>query len=139
VEEYIIEKNDEGFFVKDSSEKYTIRLDQRIFNFVIRIVKYLKSIQKSVLNNVIINQLAKSVTSIGANYEEAQGASSKKDFIAKVAISHREAKETNYWLRIIKESDLNKSSELDYLLQESLEIRNILGSIVGKARNNLGK
>ena len=69
--------------------------------------------------------------------EEAQGASSKKDFIAKTAIAHREAKETNYWLRIVKGSDIDTSTDLDFLIQESMELRNILGSIVGKVRKNM--
>ena len=124
------------YFVKDFNNKYEISIDKRIFNFVIRVIKYLKNIQKSEINRVIIYQLTKSVTSTGANYEEAQGGSSRKDFLAKISISHREAKETNYWLRIIKDSEIDNSGELNDLIQESLEIRNILGSIVGKVRRS---
>ena len=134
--DYIIEKNDNRFFIKESGKEYNIPLEKRIFDFVIRVIKYLKIIQKSTINNVIVYQLTKAATSEGANYEEAQGASSKNDFIAKTAIAHREAKEAHYWLRIIKGSDIDVGTELEYLIQESKELRNILGSIVGKARKN---
>jgi len=124
------------YFVKDRLTKYEIPLDNRIFNFVTRVIKYLNKFQNSTINNVIIFQLTKASSSIGVNYEEAQGASSRKDFISKVALSHREAKESHYWLRLIKSSEIDDKDELNYLIRESFEIRNILGSIVGKARRN---
>lgn len=136
MENYVLEEKSDGFYVKEASIKYDIPLQQRIFNFVVRAIKYLKTLQKSNISNVIIYQLTKAATSEGANYEEAQGASSKNDFISKTAIAHREAKEANYWLRVIKGSDIDDSEELDYLICESAELRNILGSIVGKARKN---
>jgi four helix bundle protein len=134
--EYEVKKEDGKFFVKEKLGKYETPLDNRIFNFVVRVIKYLKKFPNSTINNVIIFQLTKAASSIGANYDEAQGASSKNDFIAKVAIAHREAKESHYWLRLIKGSELHNDQELDFLIQESFEIRNILGSIVGKARRN---
>ena len=137
--DYEIQFENGNYVVRDKLGEYDVPLDKRIFNFVIRVIKHLKNHPSSTINNVIIFQLTKSSSSIGANYEEAQGASSKSDFIAKVAISHREAKESNYWLRLIKGSEIDNSDELTYLIQESLEIRNILGSIVGKARRNREK
>jgi len=80
--------------------------------------------------------LAKSSTSSGANYEEAQGGSSKADFNNKVRISLREMRESNYWLRLIK-SILDKPillNDLEYLLDESNQLKNILGSIGTKTR-----
>jgi len=135
MERYSVEKTKEGFKVKEVSKKYDIPLQQRIFNFSVRIIKYLRTLKKSNINNIVIYQLAKSATSAGANYEEAQGASSKNDFLSKISIAHREAKETNYWLRIIKVSEIDQNEELEYLIQESEELRNILGSIVGKVRS----
>ena len=134
VEISVIDRENGFWVVKDINSNYVISLDKRIFNFVIKSIKYLKNIEKSIINNVIIYQLTKCSSSMGANYEEAQGASSKRDFLSKVSISHREAKETNYWLRIIKEADIDNSNELENLLAESYELRNILGSIVGKIR-----
>jgi len=131
-----IELKNESWIIKDVNTNYEISLDKRIFNFVIRVIKYLKTIEKSVINNVISYQLAKCSSSMGANYEEAQGASSRKDFLHKVAISHREAKETNYWLRVVKGAEIDDSKELDYLINESRELKKILGSIVGKVRKS---
>ena len=84
--------------------------------------------------NVVRYQLAKSSTSAGANYEEAQAGSSKPDFNNKVRISLREMRESNYWLRVIK-ATLPKSKfedELNYLIDESEQLKKILGSIVTK-------
>jgi four helix bundle protein len=74
-------------------------------------------------------QLAKSATSVGANYEEAQGAYSKEDFSYKISICFREAKESNYWLRIMKAADISNSPDLDDLIQESNELKNIFGTM----------
>ena len=133
---YEISLDNGNYVIREQSGKYEIPLSERIFKFVIRVIKYLKKFKQSTINNVIIFQLTKASSSIGANYDEAQGASSKNDFIAKVAIAHREAKESHYWLRIVKGSEIDDCDELIWLIQESFEIRNILGSIVGKARRN---
>jgi four helix bundle protein len=85
--------------------------------------------------SIIKYQLTKSATSSGANYEEAQAGSSKADFINKVRISLREMRESNYWLRILKGIELEPNQELDFLIQESKELKLILGSIVQKARS----
>jgi len=79
--------------------------------------------------------LVHSGASIGANMEETTAASSKQDFIYKTNISHREARESNYWLRLIKESGMINSLQLDELITESHEIMKILGAIVSKARS----
>jgi four helix bundle protein len=80
---------------------------------------------------VIKPQLIKSSTSFGANYEEAQGAVSKADFGNKVGISLKEMRESNYWLRILKELYSN-NPEILRLEKESSELKNILGSIHSK-------
>jgi len=89
--------------------------------------------------SVVRYQLAKSSTSSGANYEEAQAASSKPDFIYKNEISLREMRESNYWLRLLAATDqpnkLNRE-ELKYLESESEELKKILGSIVSKSKQN---
>ena len=80
----------------------------------------------------------KSAGSSGANYEEAQAGSSKADFIYKVEISLREMRESNFWLRLLKETGdkLNKLiiSELTELINESEELKKILGSIIVKVK-----
>ena len=107
-------------------------LEKRTFRFSVDVIKFLKTIKYSKENDVIKYQLAKSATSIGANYEEAQGAYSKEDFKYKIGICFRESKESNYWLRIIKATEISNSENLNYLLQESKEIKSIFGSIMKK-------
>lgn len=110
-------------------------LADRLFEFAVRVVEFLKTIPYSPENKVIRTQLAKSATSSGANYEESQGGASRLEFTNKVRISTREMRESNYWLRITKrtvgEIDI---SEIDFLIRESFELKSILGSIVQKCR-----
>jgi len=105
---------------------------ERTFNFGVRCLKFLRTLPSSYEYQIIKYQLGKSSTSIGANYEEAQGGSSKADFKNKVRISLKEARESNYWLRVLKALDENPNTELDFLVNESREIKNILASILKK-------
>jgi len=114
-------------------------LEERTFNFAVEVVKFLKNIKYSKENEVIKYQLVKSATSIGANYEEAQGAYSRDDFKYRIGIYFREAKESNYWIRIIKAADISKSEALEHLIKESDELKKIFSSIMKKVhkRNDL--
>jgi len=80
-------------------------------------------------------QVLRSGTSIGANVEEAIGAISKKEFISKLQISYKEARETKYWLRLFKECGIAKRGKLDDLLGECDEILRILTSILNSSKN----
>jgi four helix bundle protein len=110
-------------------------LAERLFEFAVRVIEFLKTIPYSPENKVIRTQLAKSSTSSGANYEESQGGSSKLEFGNKVRIAAREMRESNYWLRIVNRtiSEVNVSKN-KYLIIESSELLNILGSIAQKFR-----
>jgi len=110
-------------------------LEERLFNFAVRTIKYIRTLPKDTEYQVIKYQLAKSSTSSGANYEEAQAGSSKPDFTNKVRISLREMRETNYWLRITDGISNDVDEELRLLIQESKELKLILGAIVQKSRN----
>ena len=72
----------------------------------------------------------RSGTSIGANVEDASAAQSKKDFVSKMSIASKEARETNYWLRLLRDSDLCKKIDFSNLINESEELIKILTSIV---------
>ena len=109
-------------------------LQKRLFDFAVKVLRFLPKLPKIPEFSIIRYQLAKSSTSSGANYEEAQAGSSKADFNNKVRISLREMRESNYWLRLIK-SVLNQKtslSDLNFLIDESNQLKNILGSIVTK-------
>jgi four helix bundle protein len=108
---------------------------KRTFNFGISCLKFLRKLESNPENNLIRFQLGKSCTSVGANYEESQAGSSKADFTNKVKIALREARETNYWLRVLKELNESNDESLELLIKESQELKNILGAIVVKSNN----
>ena len=108
---------------------------KRTFNFGISCLKFLRKLESNPENNLIRFQLGKSCTSVGANYEESQAGYSKADFTNKVKIALREARETNYWLRVLKELNDSNDVSLELLIKESQELKNILGAIVVKSNN----
>ena len=109
-------------------EKKNIR--ERSFDFAVRVIKFVQKFLKNQASNRIGGQLLDAATSVGANVEEATGGFSKRDFTYKMGVALKEIRESNYWLRLIKASNLAKGDELDYLLKESEELRRILTSIV---------
>ena len=114
-------------------------LSERLFNFAIDVINYLRCIKNYPEINVVKYQLTKSATSSGANYEEAQGASSKSDFLNKVRISLKEMRESNYWLRILYRIEIINPQLNTKLLDESEELKKILGAItskIGKQRDS---
>ena len=106
-------------------------LQKRLFRFSVEVIKEVRNLPNSKEYQVISYQLLKSATSVGANYEEAQGAVSKADFSNKVGIALKEIRETNYWIRILIEllekENIWKENEI-----ESKELMNVLGSIYSK-------
>ncbi len=112
-------------------------LQDRLFVFAVKVLKFLQKLPGTPEYKTIRYQLSKSATSSGANYEESQAGSSKPDFTNKVRIALREMRESNYWLRIIDaiNDNLNNSSELQWLIKESTELKKILGSIVTRSKN----
>ncbi|HLX59645.1 MAG TPA: four helix bundle protein [Planctomycetota bacterium] len=112
-------------------------IQSRTFSFALRIIKLCRALEDGPrVGWSISRQLMKSGTSIGANMEEATAAQSKADFISKVQISLKEARETNYWLRLLSAAEIIDSSKLTEITNESDELCRILGSIVVSAKNN---
>ncbi len=110
-------------------------LSKRLFTFSVKIIRFLRTLPYETEYKVIRYQLIKSATSVGANYQEAQAASSKADFHNKVKIALKEMMESRYWLKIIKGiTDTNISDELTFLINESDELNKILGSIALKTK-----
>jgi four helix bundle protein len=103
-------------------------LQERLFRFAVDVLKVLRSIRGGNDLRIIGFQLGKSSTSAGANYEEAQAAVSRADFGYKVCTSLKEMRESNYWLRILKEM-YPENNEILRMETESFELKNILGSI----------
>ncbi len=119
------------------NEKYDIH--ERIFNFIITVINFLNKIPKSSTNLIFIGQCTRSVTSIGANDQEADGALTKKDFIHGFTIVRKEGKETIFWLRLIGKTNLRFEFETESLIKEGNEIVAIISTIIKNASNNLSK
>ncbi|MFH1387594.1 MAG: four helix bundle protein [bacterium] len=112
---------------------------ERLLKFGIRIVRICRILAKNYDNRVIADQLIRSGTSVGANMQEADSASSRRDFINKVTIAKKEVQETNYWLKIIKGSEMVNNEvnchEIESLIIESAELTKIIGSILANTKN----
>lgn len=118
-------------FIK--KQKYD--LEERTAKFGESIIEFCKSIHQDVISKPIISQLIRSGTSIGANYMEANGASSKRDFQNKIFICKKESQETKHWLRMVLKYDPNTKIKTQKLWKEAQELTLIFGKIVSKLRN----
>ena len=112
-------------------------LEERVEKFGEDIIGLAKKIKISLINKSIIDQLIRSSTSIGANYFEANGSSSKKDFINKLAISKKEAIETQHWLRMLIKTDSYLEDEIKKLWNEAKQLGMILSTIISNVRNKV--
>ena len=113
-------------------------IKDRTFEFAARIVRLCRALEESTgVSRTLANQLLRSGTSIGANVEEAHGSHSKPDFIAKMSIATKEARETNYWLRLLATADVVPADKLIDITDESNQLIAILTTIVKRSRENL--
>ncbi|PIV01423.1 four helix bundle protein [Candidatus Shapirobacteria bacterium CG03_land_8_20_14_0_80_39_12] len=104
-------------------------LEERTAKFSENLIELCKKVLKNTITIPIIDQLIRSGTSIGANYVEASGASSKKDFKNKIYICLKEAKETKYWLRLLAKAEESSKDECRKLWQEAHELTLIFSKI----------
>jgi four helix bundle protein len=111
-------------------------LDKRLFDFAVNIVRYILTLPVKKEFDVFRYQLSKAGTSIGANYQEAIGAFNRKDFIYKLSICLKEARESNYWLRILNKLQLGEEGLRKQLETESLEFTKIFTSSVKTTRSS---
>lgn len=109
-------------------------LEERTARFGEQIISFAKKISQTPINKPIITQLVKAGTSIGANFCEADEAESPKDFIHKLGICKKEARETKHWLRMIVRAVPNLKEEAKTLWQEAKELNLIFNSIINKIR-----
>src|SRR6056300_19979 len=119
--------------IKDSKPVYD--LEERTFQFAKAVRLFVKTLPKTIANIEDGKQLVKASGSVGANYREANESLSKKDFLMRVKISRKEAKESAYWLRLIHETNnLKNSNDAQSLMQEAIELKKILSSILEKSK-----
>ena len=116
--------------------KDNILLDKS-FIFAVRIVKLYKYLCSQKKEYVLSKQLLRSGTSIGANINEAQDAQSKNDFISKLSISLKEARETKYWIELFRETDYLTDKEANNILEDLIEVIKLLVSIIKTTKENI--
>ncbi|MBI5756131.1 MAG: four helix bundle protein [Nitrospirae bacterium] len=105
-------------------------LEERTARFGENIIEFVKSFERNDVNRPLISQIVRSATSIGANYMEADGAESRKDFHHKIALCKKEAKETKHWLRMIEKANPQKGIDCRKLWAEAQELTLIFSSIL---------
>ena len=110
-------------------------LEERTAKFGEDVIKYCQSIRQDTITRPIISQLIKSGTSVGANYMEANGASSKKDFRNKIYICKKEIQESKHWLRMIAAAIPEKKEESNTYWKEAQELTLIFQKIVSTLNN----
>ena len=109
-------------------------LEKRTTEFAKAVIRLCKRLPRNPINNRLIGQVVGSAGSVGANYREANDALGKKDFIQRMKIARREAKESLHWLELILESEKDRESEIKPLVREVVELKKILSSIIAKSQ-----
>lgn len=112
-------------------------IQSKSYLFALRCIKLYQFLTLEKREFVLANQVLRSGTSIGANVEEADAAQSKKDFISKLSIALKEAKETHYWIRLLHDSHYLDKNLADSLIKDCTELIAILTSILKTSRTNL--
>ena len=111
-------------------------LEDRTFEFARQVRTFIKALPKTLANTEDARQLIRASGSIGSNYIEANDALSKKDFIMRIKICRKEAKESRYWLHLIDTYDDSRTdTEQGRLIQEATELMNIFGAILRNTEN----
>ena len=106
------------------------------YAFAVRIVRLYQHLSSSKKEFVLSKQVLRSGTSIGANVEEAIGGQSRADFVSKLSIAYKEARETSYWLRLLKDTDYLSQPEFESIHADADELCRIIGSIQKSTKAN---
>jgi len=111
-------------------------IEEKSFRFAVRIVRLCTHLRENKKEYVLSKQLLRSGTSIGANVVEAQQGQSRADFVSKLSIALKEAVETDYWLRLLKETSFLTDTEFSSIHLDCRELEKLLTSIVKTSRPN---
>jgi four helix bundle protein len=111
-------------------------LEERTFNFTKSVIGLINNLPKTLASIEISKQVIRSAGSVGANYIEANESLSKKDFIMRIKICRKEAKESRYWLKLLNCNTKELETEQMKLIQESHELMKIFGAILQKTKPN---
>ena len=107
---------------------------ERSVAYAISIIHLFRDLERDSVGRILGNQLLRAGTSIGANVHEAQAAQSRPDFISKLSIAHKEAREAAYWLRLLEGAGVAQSSEINRLTDETDQLVKLLSSIILSAK-----
>ncbi|MDO9576430.1 MAG: four helix bundle protein [Candidatus Cloacimonadales bacterium] len=119
----------------ETDKKKTYDLEERTFLFTKNVRLFVKTLPNTIANHEDGKQVIKASGSVGANYIEANESLNKKDFCMRIRICRKEAKESEYWLRLIKESNnLENVITVNELIQEANELKKIFSSILEKSK-----
>ena len=109
-------------------------LDERLLVYGATIVKLVESLPSTIAGRRIGDQLLRSGTSVGANFEEAQGAEPKNDFAHKLQIALKELRESNYWLRLLAKTEMLPQATLVVVIDESAQLTAILSKSIATVK-----
>lgn len=109
-------------------------IQEKSYQFALKLISFLRSTPRNFVTMRLTDQVLRIGTSIGANVEEAIGAFSKEDFVYKMNTALKETRETNFWLRLLRDSRLSDPAKVSELAKESEELLKILTSIVKSSR-----
>ena len=110
-------------------------ISERLLSFAVRIIRLAGSLPKSQVARHVGSQLIRCGTSVGSNYEEARGTESRADFLHKLGVSWKEARESWYWLRLVHKAELIKPHLVGKILKEADELVAILGKSLATSRS----
>ena len=109
---------------------------ERCLNFGVMVVQHAVTLPKTDVGRILVRQFVRSGTSVGANVEEAIGGQSRKDFAGKLAIAYKEARETRYWLSLLKDTKYISQEKFDETCNYCEEITRIVAKIQKTTRDN---
>ena len=116
--------------MQNDNAKFKDEFKKRLYDWVLRLIKFIDKLPKDSVCNVLSKQLLRSGTSVLANYIEANSASSRKDFINFFTHSLKSANESKIWLTLLGDTNKGNQEELSWLLKELIEIANVLASSI---------
>jgi four helix bundle protein len=109
-------------------------IHERIYQYILQVLIFTRKVTKTYENSVIIGQLIRAITSIGANDQEADGTSTKADFIHCYTVARKELKESIFWIRLLGDINIRMKNEAQLQISEGEEIVRIISSIITKSR-----
>jgi len=112
-------------------------LRQKSYDFALAVVKEVRKLRERIREFELTGQLIRSATSIGANVEEANAGQTKKDFVAKMAIAAKEANESRYWLRLLRDAEILNQETAERLIKDCEELIRMLTATVKTAQQRI--